>query len=61
MQLVEGIDRRKLWTIVALGIPLCCAFGCVWSTAKGDVQGAFTISGFLVSAMALFVAAASLM
>lgn len=39
LELVDGLNWKKVWVVGFIGLVLSCAFGILWSVLRHDVQG----------------------
>jgi hypothetical protein len=44
---VTGIDEFKLFALGLIGTLASMIFGIVWSVVRQDIQGGFSVAGFL--------------
>ena len=51
----EGLHMETIFCVMAMIVIFSMVFGIVWAVRKTDIQGAFAISGFMVTTGALGV------
>lgn len=57
INLVEGFQAQRVWTVIMLGFGVGSAvFAILWTIKQGDVQGAFGVASWIVTLAGLGVA-----
>lgn len=57
INLVEGFQAQKVWAIMMFGFGIgSVVFAVLWSSKKGDVQGAFGVASWIVTLAGLGIA-----
>lgn len=55
LQFQEGLDLGLLVGMVSIAFLASLLFAVLWSTLKGDLQGAFGVASYIITAVAAFV------
>lgn len=44
LELVDGLNWKKIWMVGFIGLVLSCTFGILWSVLRDDVQGGWAVT-----------------
>jgi hypothetical protein len=54
LELVEGLNWRKVWIVGFFGLTLSCLFGLLWSVLKDNVQGGWAVAACMMMIVPCF-------
>lgn len=57
IHILESTDYSVVFLILLVGMLVSGAFGVIWAWLRTDVQGGFTIGGYIVTVQAMWMAA----
>lgn len=57
LELVDGLNWKKVWVVGFIGLVLSCAFGILWSVLRHDVQGGWAITACMMMIIPFFTGA----